>query len=207
MPIKVLRTDKVVSFKHYDVRHEVWVIYPGDEEHIVISAYSKQGYYVGAKKDADRLIKKYGIVHFQQRTEESAAVTIGYSHLKKKWYGWSHRAIFGFKPGSKCKKGNSHYLPATYSDAFQKCDHRHGPRCWAKGHIERVIAPLRYPTYGGNAIVGFEDQIASTFAVKEGTDCSCCAKNCPLTFGKGEWTAETWVDAKQMAIDFAKSVS
>lgn len=62
--------------------------------------------------------------------------SIGFSTKDGKYYGWSHRAIFGFKIGSKCKKGDCHYLPE-----------------------------------------------------------------------KGEWIAKTFDDAKQMAIDFADSVS
>jgi RIO-like serine/threonine protein kinase len=31
--------------------------------------------------------------------------------------------------------------------------------------------------------------------------------DCPYTHDKGEWTAETEEDARQMAIDFAQSVS
>jgi len=37
---------------------------------------------------------------------------VGFSPKDDKWYGWSHRAIFGFEVGSKCKKGDCHYNPA-----------------------------------------------------------------------------------------------
>lgn len=30
---------------------------------------------------------------------------IGFSEKEQKWYGWSHRAIYGFKIGDKCKAG------------------------------------------------------------------------------------------------------
>ena len=29
--------------------------------------------------------------------------TVGYSPAKKKWYGWSHRAVAGFKSKDKAK--------------------------------------------------------------------------------------------------------
>ncbi|NCC61602.1 MAG: hypothetical protein EOM12_11815 [Verrucomicrobiae bacterium] len=61
---------------------------------------------------------------------------IGFSPKNNKWYGWSHRAIYGFTIGSTCEKGHCHYTPE-----------------------------------------------------------------------KGEWTAQTMADAKQMAIDFSKGVS
>lgn len=31
---------------------------------------------------------------------------IGFSEKEQKWYGWSHRAIHGFKVGDKCKDGD-----------------------------------------------------------------------------------------------------
>ena len=34
---------------------------------------------------------------------------VGFSPKDKKWYGWSHRAIFGFKIGSTCNKGDCHW--------------------------------------------------------------------------------------------------
>ena len=61
---------------------------------------------------------------------------VGFSPKDNKWYGWSHRAIYGFEVGSKCKKGDCHY-----------------------------------------------------------------------TEDKGEWTAKTMEDAKQMAVDFNEGVS
>lgn len=61
--------------------------------------------------------------------------SIGFSEKEQKWYGWSHRAIYGFGIGSKVKKGD-----------------------------------------------------------------------CAYTEERGEWTAKTLEDAKQMAMDFAKGV-
>jgi len=99
------------------------------------SAYNENGDYIGNPKDAYYLCKKRGI-NPEVRTRKSAVCSIGYSKKDKKWYGWSHRAIYGFKIGSKCKKGNCHYTPK-----------------------------------------------------------------------RGEWTAKTIADAKQMAKDFAEGVS
>ena len=35
--------------------------------------------------------------------------SIGFSEKEQKWYGWSHRAIYGFGVGSKIKKGDCGY--------------------------------------------------------------------------------------------------
>ena len=101
--------------------------------------YTPNGEYIGAPKDADYLTRVKGIFP-QISSPENSVCSIGFSAKDGKWYGWSHRAIFGFKIGSKCRKGDCHYIPR-----------RHG--------------------------------------------------------GKGEWLAKTVADAKQMAIDFASSVS
>lgn len=48
---------------------------------------------------AEVLAKKYGITQREKRTPTSQVCSIGYSERKKKWYGWSHRAIAGFGIG------------------------------------------------------------------------------------------------------------
>ena len=93
--------------------------------------------HVGLDKDFKLFLKK-GIVEELQNMNNNpnGIVNIGYNPEEKKWYGWSHRAIYGFGIGSKCEKGHAHYNPK-----------------------------------------------------------------------KGEWTAKTMEDAKQMAMDFAEGVS
>ena len=53
---------------------------------------------------SDGFLKKRGIV----RVSHSGA-SIGFSEEEQKWYGWSHRAIYGFGVGSKVEKGNIAY--------------------------------------------------------------------------------------------------
>ncbi len=38
---------------------------------------------------------------------------IGYNPKENKWYGWSHRAIYGFGIGSQVKKGDCAYRPSN----------------------------------------------------------------------------------------------
>jgi hypothetical protein len=52
-----------------------------------------------------QLIVKRGIVP-QLRTPTSGVCSIGYNRRERKWYGWSHRAIFGFRVGSVVKQGD-----------------------------------------------------------------------------------------------------
>lgn len=49
----------------------------------------------------DMLERKYGITEFEKKNSDSSVSTIGFSPKDKKWYGWSHRAIYGFKVGDK----------------------------------------------------------------------------------------------------------
>ena len=60
-------------------------------------ALSKAGDYIGNSKTAYRLVNKFGISVFEKRTNSSSVCSLGYNLHKKLWYGWSHRAIHGFK--------------------------------------------------------------------------------------------------------------
>ncbi len=72
---------------------------------IVKSAYTPTGDYIGSSKDAHFLIVTRGIKP-EKRTPDSNVCSIGFCDGDQKWYGWSHRAIFGFGIGSRVKKGD-----------------------------------------------------------------------------------------------------
>ncbi len=122
---------------------------------------------------------------------------VGFSPANNKWYGWSHRAICGFTIGSTCKKGACHYNPKTLAEQkeaaidFWKSEDHTNVRC--EGIIEKdgeKFFDIRWEYVGDinkNYIQG------------------CLVFIAPL--GRGEWTAMTMEDAKQMAIDFNNSVS
>lgn len=46
---------------------------------------------------------------FEEHGIEETKCGVGFSEKEQKWYGWSHRARYGFGIGSKCKKGDVHY--------------------------------------------------------------------------------------------------
>lgn len=68
-------------------------------------AYTPDGHYIGNPKDARYLVVTRGI-RPQLRTPTSGVCSIGYNPTERKWYGWSHRAIFGFRVGSVVTKGS-----------------------------------------------------------------------------------------------------
>ncbi len=109
--IKILSTRRLKC--GYEVRNELRES-PCESEPAfeMKSAYNPNGDYIGNPKDANHLVGKRGIQP-QLRTKDSSVCSIGYSVKDGKWYGWSHRAIFGFKIGSECKKGDCHYIPRS----------------------------------------------------------------------------------------------
>ena len=109
--IKVVGVKSVRRYKcGYEVRDEVWEHHPDEELTPIRAAYTPSGDYIGDTKTARRLVAERGIQPIK-RSHGHCVCSIGYSVKDGKWYGWSHRAIFGFKIGSTCKIGDCHYLP------------------------------------------------------------------------------------------------
>ena len=124
--MKVLKVFGVKRFKcGYEVRDEL-VSSPcsSDEPLRWKMAYTPRGDYIGDPKTAHRLVFVRGIQP-EKRTPDSGVCSVGYSVKDGKWYGWSHRAIFGFQIGSKCREGDCHYTPTK-----QKVGGKVGRGCW-----------------------------------------------------------------------------
>lgn len=85
---------------NYEIRHEM-VRLPdsADEPTEMFSAYSKDGGYIGdvetAKYLDDRGIKPELI------DSDHCVCSIGFCEKENKWYGWSHRAIYGYGIGEE----------------------------------------------------------------------------------------------------------
>lgn len=100
--MKLIKTISVRKFKlGYHAKKEVWE-HGGSEAVELTSAYTPEGHYIGRPKDAHRLITKYGVKP-ELASPTNTVCTVGYSSRRRKWYGWSHRAIFGFGIGSTVK--------------------------------------------------------------------------------------------------------
>jgi hypothetical protein len=108
--MKVIKVLSVKRFKvGYEVRNELRESpCKGDMPFEMKSAYTPSGLYIGDSRDAKRLVADRGIQP-EISAEGNNVCSIGYSVKDGKWYGWSHRAIYGFKVGSTCKKGDCHY--------------------------------------------------------------------------------------------------
>ena len=76
---------------------------------------------VGMENHLNFLLKRGITEQIQDGYGEPNTCCIGFNPIEKKWYGWSHRAIFGFGIGSECKKGNCHYEPSNKEDFKEDC--------------------------------------------------------------------------------------
>lgn len=200
--MKVLNVIRERHYPFYDIRDEMWDNEFTDQEPSLMKklAYSKQGDWIGSSKEAYRMVHRFGIQQFEKTEDDHCICSIGYAPKDNKWYGWSHRAIFGFTKGSSCKKGDCHYIPKTFAEIQIGCHCKKREGRLAMCHANASVAlipenpdePLGSLIPDGSPVEGIK---------------KCTAKNCVFEIGRGEWIAETMDDAKQMAIDFAKSVS
>ena len=75
-------------------------IVQGEEDNF----YNKEGVYVGNPDFVKILVDKQ--ISPEKAQPSHVVCSIGFSDKDKKWYGWSHRAMYGFEVGHKCKAGD-----------------------------------------------------------------------------------------------------
>ena len=146
---------------------------------------------------------------------------VGFSPKDNKWYGWSHRAIYGFEIGSECKKGDCNYVAATpedliddhasfYLDISQESYDQHRAECQIlddRSGIRILHTPITMniaPSIEGAVQAADEGTIPDL--PEETIDFGDNGFSI-IVCGRGEWTAKTMEDAKQMAVDFNSGVS
>lgn len=106
-----IETKKVKSVEKkdgYEVRTEDWTGFGRTTE--TVSAYNPKGDYIGSEEDAEALVTKRGIAP-EVASLNGSVCSIGFCEKENKWYGWSHRAIYGFGIGSKVGRDNCAYSP------------------------------------------------------------------------------------------------
>jgi hypothetical protein len=101
---KVVRTYKtgyrVVERVYQDKAYgKKWKAY----KHRMKYAVNENGDYIGNPKTAHNLCTKRGIA--PEALKGNAVCSVGKGR-DGKWYGWSHRAIYGFEPGHVVKEGD-----------------------------------------------------------------------------------------------------
>lgn len=169
------------------------------------------GSFMDLAENTDRFkfwLKKGITEELQSSFEGKQTTNIGFNPEEQKWYGWSHRAIYGFGIGSTCKKGDCGYLAKDKEDFKDECLRFWGDDDYSIGDDKAYFG--KGEGYDGKIVEGvyvtynFNDKVPNEKL--RGTKYEHFAPF-PKEWGKGEWTATTLEEAKQMAIDFAESVS
>jgi len=223
-----MRVVKIEDMGDYNIHHCNMIDNVTGDSIPNVSCYTKDGAYIGDLQFTKMLVDKYGIVP-ERANPDSEVCSIGYSKKDGKFYGWSHRAMYGFKPGDRVKKGDCAYFPPKDREEilqhirnFWDCDTDYHNIIKLDGenvvHYSPNYKRLR-KKYGDGFFhkwrkrdwidnFGHDDQQTiwqdlkdSRYMIKEIKPLS------EFKTGRGEWTAKTKDDAKQMAIDFAMSVS
>jgi len=100
----IMEIEKQITFT---LKYELIKSSDEDQGCWVMSAYNEQGDYIGGLDIVKNFVEDKGIIpeRFKDYPEansgRNATCSIGKSVKDGKWYGWSHRAIYGFKIGDK----------------------------------------------------------------------------------------------------------
>ena len=171
------------------------------------TCYTTDGDWIGDPDTAKYLCEDRGIypVHADEIPKGALIpCSVGFCEREQKWYGWSHRAIFGFGINSMVKRGDCGYRPVDRDDYGRSAlDFFIGDDpCYLNPSFRHVVN-----SDGGRGV-----EIVATYSdvtpneKLRGKPYS-LFRPYPKVFGRGEWVAETLDDARQMAIDFADGVS
>lgn len=106
---------KVLSVRHYragmlggynvEERLVSGVPYGNPDFKMKVALTVTAGDYIGNPKFAYRLCKSRGIIP-EKASPDHNVCSIGFCPTNNKWYGWSHRAIYGFGIGDVVKEGD-----------------------------------------------------------------------------------------------------
>ena len=94
---------KTIVKKSFECRAELNSFDDTDDPILMFSFYNEKGKYIGDIKSFEYLVIKRGI--FPETYNDNKVCSIGKSK-DGKWYGWSHRAIYGFQIGDIVKEGD-----------------------------------------------------------------------------------------------------
>lgn len=189
---------------------------PGDNGQVYLSRHD-DSYITRVGSEDDNLVAfcfDHGIN--EVRTDGGKVACIGFSSREGKWYGWSHRAIYGFEVGSSVKKGDCAYVADTpegliddhsnfFADISQESADAHRKECQIlddRSGIRVLHSPVMLP------VVSTLDEAIEVINGDESPELVDVAGDYTIVkCGKGAWTARSIEDAKVMACAFAESVS
>lgn len=160
---------------------------------------------VGMEDTITHLVKRVLTEQLQHGT--------GFSPTEQKWYGWSHRAIYGFGVGSKVSSGDCAYSPTCKEDYIQESLKfwNIDDGIWRECESPDVTCTTSLVSFDDNYMqdnqLGFMLVFETKFKGADRDYTRSIFTPYPEQYGRGEWIAETLEDAKQMAIDFSGGVS
>lgn len=195
---------KIITYKKYgyELRDEASDMkdYGGEGVIKIQSAYTLAGDYIGDKALANFVCRKLKVKPEKRRPEHNSC-SIGFCENDQKWYGWG-RAYHGFGIGHTVKKGNCSYKAPNKKDFLDRC-----VDFWTSEYHENMEGiEITDEELGKGIEVSWINNDKVPNERVRGTSDSTFTPY-PKKFGKGEWTAKTLEDCKQMAIDFVDGVS
>ena len=190
---------KVVSVNTENPRYDVYdVVFPAgaygcDEPMSLTYSTNKEGHYIGDLSTAQHLCDKLGI-YPELAKPEHRTCSIGKSDVDNKWYGWSHRAMCGFNVGSEVYPGHCAYK----SDSMEEFK-----REMYDWYSDGMYNDLKLVVESNGIRVSYK-----IVPQGKGRENALPQENFhEFTPGRGTWIAKNMSDARQMACDFAMSVS
>ena len=101
----------------YMVHHGVWKM-DGCPDTPMKWAVNPNGDYIGDSRRAYRLCVKRGIAPEISPLSGGSVCSIGFSEREQKWYGWSHRALYGFGVGDVVDSDDHLCATSGYIDDY-----------------------------------------------------------------------------------------
>jgi hypothetical protein len=132
--------------------------------------------------------------------DNGSVCTIGFSPKDNKWYGWSHRAIYGFTIGSTCKKGYVHYVPSNMDEYIEEAIR------WYKDIYRENVRYKETLTHSGEKYIVIQWDYNDKVPNEELRGKTEKGYFLVSKFGRGEWEAKTMADAKQMVMEFSRAI-
>lgn len=130
MEKKILR--KLEENDYYTLNLEEWWQGEHCEKTEILAAYAKDGSYIGGINDVVQLVGQFGIK--PEAIMGYNVSSIGFSERDQKWYGWSHRAIYGFGIGYITKEGDPQ-TTSGYTDEYIKKHPEELGKLISVGHV------------------------------------------------------------------------
>jgi hypothetical protein len=192
---------KILSKRRYKAGYEVREeLCDGSEyngsDFIMKTAYTHSGDYIGDPKIAHFLCKKKGL-KLEKISPDYNVCSIGFSEEEQKWWGFSHRAMYGFGIGSKVRKGDCAYTPRNILELYAGL---------TDSERKRIIGA----DINGLTIEHYSYKAVPIDPNNPDSDLKCSdpiINSYIINTGRGEWEAKTLEDCRQMAVDFARSVA